>query len=177
MKVVLYFTGFCWGWRGESPPREPSQSTLYITTNLSDGWEGIWYQITNTFTPCQEQTLTTGQSNPLLIVSPSPVHPPLPPPLQSPGWVELWGRERSAVCTFKVSHVLPCLGDKKKKRRDGGGMENERCGRQWIKSAELDYISFILSGSVPYKSLPSLKGLHGRRIKSNSESISEGGEA
>lgn len=44
-------------------------------------------------------------------------------PLQSPGWVELRGGERSAVCRFKVSHVLPCLGERKD--RDGGGMENE----------------------------------------------------
>lgn len=42
------------------------------------------------------------------------------------------------------------------------------------KSAELDC---ILSGSVPYKSLPSLKGLHGRWIKPNLEGITRGGKA
>lgn len=40
--------------------------------------------------------------------------------------MELGGGERSAVRRFKVSHVLPRLEKKeKKKSRDGGGMENE----------------------------------------------------
>lgn len=46
---------------------------------------------------------------------------------------------------------------------DGGGIEKKGCGRAMNnnkKSVELDYIRFSLCGSVPYKSLPSLKDLH-----------------
>lgn len=61
---------------------------------------------------------------------------------------------------FKVSHVLPCLGEGIKT----AAMEEEwrirGVGGQRTKSAEPDYIRFGLSGSMPYKSLPSLKGLH-----------------
>ena len=73
--------------------------------------EKIWYKVTvNTFTPCQEKTPTIGQSNPLLIIPSQPSAFSL----QSPGCVELRGRQRSAVCSLKVPHVLPCLGDKEK---------------------------------------------------------------
>lgn len=69
----------------------------------------------------------------------------------------------------------------KKKCKKAAGMEEEwkmrGVGGQWTKSAELDYISFGLYGSVPYKSLPSLKGLQGRWIKPNSEGITKGGKA
>lgn len=107
--------------------------------------------------------------------------------LQSPGLVELGGGERSAVCCLKVSHVLPRLRQRERERerektcKKAAGMEEEwkmrGVGGQWTKSAELDYISFGLYGSVPYKSLPSLKGLQGRWIKPNSEGITKGGKA
>lgn len=66
------------------------------------------------------------------------------------------------MCRFKVSHVLPCLGGEKAQqgwRRNG---ELDVWEGRRTKSAELDYIRLSLSGSVPYKSLASLKGLHRR---------------
>lgn len=132
MKEVLYFTGFCWGWRGGKalidrtfPPPKPSQSTLYITTNMSDGWGGDLVQITNTFTPCQEPTLTTGQSNPLLIVSPSPVH--LFPLYSLQGeWNSEAGRGVQCVLSkFRMYfRALETRRRRKKKKKDRGWRRN-----------------------------------------------------
>lgn len=66
--------------------------------------------------------------------------------------MELGGGEGSAVCCFKVSHVLPCLGEWKKDSGDGGGIDMSGVGGQYTKSVGLDYIRFSLCASVPYKS-------------------------
>lgn len=77
--------------------------------------------------------------------------------LQPPGGVELGGGQRGAVCCFKVSHVLPRLERKKKDSGHGGGIDNERCGREMNKKCTTLYIL----GSSTNVSRP-LKASHSR---------------
>lgn len=92
------------------------------------GWgekRDVWCKISNTFTPSQEQTLTTGQSDLLPIVASHPsilVHS-----LQGE-----WNSEagRGVQCVVSKFRMYFRALKRGRKRQDGGGMENERCGRQ-----------------------------------------------
>lgn len=104
-----------------------------------------------TFTPCRERALTIGHPNPLCCCCS----------------LRLFHRSKvSRVCGTRrrgeecsVSFQSCACTSVPWGEKDGEGMEEEwrmrGVGGQWTKSAELDYIRLTLSGSVPYKPLPS----------------------
>lgn len=147
---VPYFTGVLGGVKGKVAiffsrtdlSRRHHSNTTHDKKSVV-GWgvggKDIWCKISNTFTPSQEQTLTTGQSDLPIVAS----HPSILVHSLQGEWNSEAGR--GVQCVVSKFRMYFCALKRERKRQDGGGMENERCGRQWIKSAELDYISLVLS--------------------------------
>lgn len=116
----------------------------------------------NTFTPSEEQSLTSKTFCQLFPLT----HPSSFTVSRASGTLR-----RGEECSVS-SQSFACTSvpwSERARRREGegrgggGGMENETCGRQWIKSAELDYISLVLSVACCHTNLfPSLKGFYTR---------------
>lgn len=152
---------------------DATTSTLYMMTNLSWKKKSVEQNHSNTFTPCQEHALTTGHPNPLLLISSRTIF------LSLYSLQGEWNSEagRGVQCVVSKFRMYFRALEREKTAGMGEEWRMRGVGAQWTKSAELDYIRFGLSGSVPNKSLLSLKGLHRRWIKPNSESITKGGKA
>lgn len=153
-------------------------SSIYTWQHICHGEEEgkkIWNIITEIHSPHARNTLWP-QAIQILCCSFPLIHPSSPS-LSTVSRVSETRRRgeecsvwfQSSACTSVPWREKTAGLEEEWRMRDVGG--------QWTKSAELDYIRLGLSGSLPYKSLPSLKGLHGRWIKPNSERITKGGKA
>lgn len=130
----------------------------------------------NTLTPSEEQSLTSKMFCQLFPLT----HPSSFTVSRASGTLRR-GEECSVSSQSFACTSVP-WSERARRRGGGGGMENETRGRQWIKSAELDYISLVLSVACCHTNLfSSLKGFYtggvGVWVKPNSGSISRGGEA